>query len=112
MKIELNISNDTLLAANKILKEVYKLPISVVARENVYKSIGMDLADKFDTKCKSQIRKANLFDNKKIKITLKYHEAWALESLIKDLVDEFIVNNMYQRNLLFQLTNTLNQKLA
>ncbi|MCH4824276.1 hypothetical protein ML462_13960 [Gramella lutea] len=112
MKIELKLSTDTLMAANKILKEVYNLPVSCVSRENVYKSIGMDLADKFDSKCKAQIRKANLFENKKVKLTLKYHEAWALEALIADLTDQLIENNEYQRSLLFTLRSTIHQKLA
>lgn len=110
MKVELKLSNDTLMATNKILKEIYELPLSQVKRENVYRSIGFDLADKFDKKCKTQIKKANLFDNKKVKITLKFHEAWALESLIKSLADEIIVNNEYQRRLVFALADTLNQK--
>lgn len=110
MKIELKISINALMAANKILKEIYNLPVSMDKRENVYKSIGFDLADKFDSKCKAQIKKANLFEKKKVKVTLKYHEAWALEAIIQDLLDT--VTNDYQKSLLTSLTHSLNQKLA
>lgn len=111
MKIELNISTDALMAANKILKEIYNLPVSNDKRENVYKSIGFDLADKFDKKCKTQIKKANLFEKKKIKLSLKYHEAWALEAIIQDLIGE-VIHNEYQKALLTNLTHIINQKTA
>ena len=110
MKIVIHISLDTLMAANEILKEIYNLPVSLDKRENVYKSIGFDLADKFDGKCKTQIKKANLFENKKIKISLMYHEAWALEEIIQDLSD--IVKNDYRKALLLNLTNIINQKIV
>ena len=110
MKIEFKTSNDCLMAINKILQEIYKLPVSLDTRENVYKSIGFDLADKFDAKYKSQIKKANLFENKKIKVSLKYHEAWALEAIIRDWSDN--LNNDYQKSLLSNLTDIINQKLA
>ena len=109
MKVELKISTDTLMAANEILKKIYSLPVSNDKRENIYKSIGFDLADKFDAKCKARIKKANLFDNKKVKLTLAYHEAWALEAIIQDLLDQ-VINNEYQKALLRSLTNSINQK--
>ena len=109
MKVELKISTDTLMAANKILKEIYNLPASTDKRENIYKSIGYDLADKFDSKCKARIKKANLFEKKKVKITLAYHEAWALEAIIQDLIEQ-VIHNDYQKSLLISLTHTLNQK--
>ncbi len=108
MKIELHLSPDTLIAANELLKDIYYLPVSMDKRENVYKSIGFDLADKFDAKAKSQIKKANLFEKKKIKLTLKYHEAWALEAVIQDLLET--VTNEYRKALLLNLANSINQK--
>lgn len=111
MKVELKISTDALVAANKILKEIYNLPVSTDKRENIYKSIGFDLADKFDKKCKTRIKKADLFDNKKVKLTLAYHEAWALEAIIQDLLDQ-VIENGYQKSLLTSLTHTLNQKIV
>jgi len=110
MKIEIHITPDALMAVNKILKRVYELPVSVNKEEKVYRSIGFDLADKFEKKCKSQIKKANLFDKKKVKITLMYHEAWALEAIINSLL--WIVHNDYQDSLLQSLAHSINQKLA
>lgn len=110
MKIELHLSLDMIIAANNLLKGVYDLPLTPCKQENVYKSIGFDLADTFEKKCKTQIKKANLFEKKKIKLSLKYHEAWALEAIINDLRQH--VHNDYQKNLLIILSYTINQKLA
>jgi len=111
MKIEININTDTLIALNSVLKQVYELPVSNDKRENVYKSIGFDLADKFDKKCKTRVKKADLFDSKKkTKFTLKYHEAWALEEILREITP--FIQNPYQVILLNKVTDTLNQKLA
>ena len=112
MKVELNITSDTLFAINDLLDKIYQLPVSLDKRENVYKSIGYDVADKISTRAKTQIKKANLFQNKKIKFTIKYHEAWALEEILKDLLSFFTPDNDYHQNLIQNLINQLNQKLA
>lgn len=99
------------MAINSVLKGVYELPVSNVERENIYKSIGFDLADKFDSKCKSQVRKASLFDSKKKnKITLKFHEAWALHQILMDTLD--YVNNAYQKTLISKVIHFLNERTA
>ncbi|MEO2064468.1 MAG: hypothetical protein ABGW97_15910 [Christiangramia sp.] len=112
MKIELKLSEDTLMAANKVLRELWEMPVSTDERENVFRSIGYDLAQTFETRVKAQIRKANLFDNSKpLKMTLKFHEAWALEAILNDLTHQ-VITNPYQLSILRKLTNDLNQKLA
>lgn len=109
MKVELRLKPDTVAAVNKLLQKVYKMPVSTDKRENVYKSIGFDLADKIDKKYKNLIKKADLFNDKPIKITLKYHEAWALEQIIIELIaDE---ENEYYRTLQQGLINKVNEKL-
>lgn len=108
MNIEIKLSVDTVSAVNNLLKQIYELPVSQDKRENIYKSIGFDLADKIDKKYKNLIKKANLFDNKKKKLSLKYHEAWALEAIIQDLLET--VENDYHKSLLRNLTNIINQK--
>lgn len=86
MKIELRINNDALMAVNELLKKIYDLPISVDPIENVYRGIGFDLSDMFDKKARSKVKKANLFDQKKlIKFTLKFQEGWALHKLLINL---------------------------
>lgn len=111
MKIEIKLSNDALLAINHLLKWLYDSEPSQDKKEKVFKSIGYDVADKFDAKAKSLVKKASLFDDKnKPKLTLKFHEAWALEQILIDLKPHN--PNDYQRNLIQKTINDLNQKLA
>lgn len=111
MKIELKLSNDSLIAINHLLKWLYESENSQDKKEKVFKSIGYDLSDKFDAKAKSLVKKATLFDSKKkIKFSLKFHEAWALEQILIDLKPHN--PNDYQRNLIQKTINDLNQKLA
>jgi hypothetical protein len=112
MKIEIHLSIDTLVATDQQLQKIYELPLSLKTTENVYKSIGFDLADAFNKKAKNQIKKANLFEKKSKKMTLKYHEAWALEKILKDLQEHSPPANDYKKTLLRSLTDKLNQKLA
>jgi len=87
MKIQIKLKIDALIAVSKMLESIYNLPFSVTSvTENVYISIGYDLADLFDKKVKTKIKKADLFDVKKeTKFTLKYHEAWALKKILIEL---------------------------
>ena len=109
MKIELKFSTDAVVCLNQQLQNVYSLTVSNDKRENVYKSIGYDLADKFDKKCKTLIKKASLFDVKKRhKMSLKFHEAWALQEILSELVDD--ITNSYQKTLIEKIIHTLDQK--
>ncbi|WP_281683397.1 hypothetical protein [Zunongwangia profunda] len=110
MKIELKLSPDTIFAANKLLRNVFEISISNDLRQNVYKSIGFDLSEKFEKKTKSLIKKADLFDSELKSFTIKYHEAWALEEIIRDLI--WNEQNPYQKMLLQKLINQLNEKLV
>lgn len=112
MKIKLQLKPDTIIALDKLLEMLWDLPESLDKRENVYKSIGFDLAEKFSSKAKNLIKKADLFNDKPKSINLKYHEAWALEIIIKELLEHFPDPNPYRKALLNNLSNTLNQKLA
>ncbi|CDF80598.1 hypothetical protein BN863_28860 [Formosa agariphila KMM 3901] len=110
MKIELKLSNDTLLATHAILQYVYVVSYGNKTLENVHKSIGFELADKFDKKVKTQKKKATLFDQKKkISVTLKYYEAWALKAIATDLI--YTCSSDYSKNLVQSLINVLDQKL-
>lgn len=111
MKVEIKINNDTLIATNEILQRCYSLnkPVEVSARNTL--SIAYDLADKFDSKCRQKIKKANLFDNsKKFKMTLKYHEATALHTML--IASSFFTENEYKATLISQLISQINQKIV
>lgn len=99
------------MAINKYLQQIYKLQVSQDKTEKIYRSIGYDLADKFDSKWKATLRKHDLFDQKKLnKITLKFHEAWALQKILTDLHSS--EDSDYIANLILNVINTLDQKLA
>lgn len=112
MKIDLKINRDTIGVIAKVLYVVTESKQSINDKMvNVYRSIGFDLYDKFERKKISFVRNQTLFDTKKKhKISLKFHEAWALEMILIDfrttLLDE------YDRTLFNQFLDMLNQKLA
>ncbi len=109
MIIKIKLNNDTLIAVNSLLKKVYELPPSVDKRENIYKSIGYGLADKFEKKVKLIIRKASLFDQaKRTEMSLKFHESWALQEILTELKPT--LENDYQKTLTQKLINILDQK--
>ena len=110
MKIELKISPETIFAVNKTLRRVFEIAPSNNQRENVHKSIGFDLSEKFEKKTKSLIKKSDLFSSEVKNFTIKYHEAWALEQIIRDLIR--LEENQYHKVLLQKLINQLNEKLA
>jgi len=109
MKVELKLSHDAIILANKLLQQVYELSISVVEKENVYRSIAYDVADKFDKRVKKLVKDANLFENKPKSITLKFHEAWALQQILLDASLE--LSNPYQISLRQGIIDKLNPKL-
>lgn len=111
MKVELKINFDTLLAVSSLVNKIYELPATFDERTNVYFSIGCDVADRFDSKTKGQLKKQNLFDHKKLhKITLKFHEAWALQAILMDLIST--VTSPYQKGLIQKVINIIDQKIA
>ena len=111
MKVELKLNFDTLLAVSTTVNKVYELPATTIERECIYMSIGFDIADKFESKTKGLIKKQNLFDHKKLhKITLKFHEAWALQAILMDLINT--APNPYQKGLIQKVINIIDQKIA
>jgi hypothetical protein len=98
------------MAVNSLLQLVYDHPLGANKQENVLKSIGYDVADSFQKKVNTRIKKANLLDDrKKVKITFKYHEAWALELIIRSLVN---TSTYYHCVTATYVADMLNQKLA
>lgn len=112
MKVKLTASKDAYVLVAHLLNKVYDLPVSSIERENVYKSIAMDLSDKFEAKSRVIKKSTSLLTfKKKADITLKYHEAWALEQVLHDILRETTLDT-YQNSLLNAFLNHLNQKLA
>ena len=110
MKIELKLSTDELVCINNQLQQSYGRRYDSVEIYNVVHSIAQDLADRFDSKTKSIIKKANLFEaKKKTKISLKYYEAWALKAYLTASIVS--IENDYQRTLSQKQINNLDQQL-
>lgn len=110
MKVELKLKIDTVFAINKLLQTVYDTKQPIELNQKIYRSIGFDIADKFDKLQKSNIKKATLFDNKKLhKVTLKIHEGWALYNIIVNLLPT--VNNHQAQTALQVTADKIHQQL-
>lgn len=110
MKIDLKLNPENAIIIAATLEAVYNTR-ATTRREKSTLSIALDVAAKLDGKAVALKAKRNLFDaQKKIKISLKFHEADMLELLliqqIKTVTDTYI-NNQIQKTI-----NDLNQKLA
>lgn len=87
MKVVLKLNQDQLIAVSSLLVKLYDLNFNEVDKaQKVAVSVGLRLADAFDKKRKTNLKKSDLFDQKKqIKFTLDYYEAWALKNLCVEL---------------------------
>lgn len=111
MKVKLTLSKDTILCIAMMLGRLYYLPVSNIQRENIYKSIGFDLADMFESKARTLKKSANLLNTKqKAQVTLKFHEAWALHEIIQELL-EITPLNEYDQNLISLLLQQIHPKI-
>ncbi len=110
MKIDLKISNDAFIACNNLLKEIYNSSVPITEVGKLVKSIGFEVADKIDSKCKGLAKKVTLFDKKKPKLTLQYYQAWGLYQLLVSLNEHNA--NEYSRGLVQNVIHILNQKLT
>lgn len=110
MIIKLKFTNDMLMATHQILKNVYNPSILLSREQKLVKSISFELAELFEKKCKAQIKKASLFDvQKKISLSLKYHQLWALHMLLIDLF--FLHDNAFQKQQLQKVIDLLDKEL-
>ncbi len=110
MNIELKLAPDQVFAVAKLLEQVYETNPTDI-NQKVMRSIAMDVADKYTKKQHAIYSKQSLFDaKKKHKMSLKFHEAFALHSVIELLL--FKVTDIYINSILQSLLATLNQKLA
>lgn len=112
MKLKLKLTPDAILAIDRLLSRLYAIsPAGSTVRERMLLSIMYELADLFSKTAKKITRTTDLFSgNKKNKsITLKYYEAWALEQIIRDVIN--LEENPYKKNLLQKTADEINQKL-
>ena len=113
MTIVIHLTKDELNLFRNLLNNAYGNSFQGVALYNVIHSISLDLAETFDKKFKTIIKKSNLFDfKKKIKFSFKYHEAWALKVFLNNEYE--IINSAcqdWERNVLLKHINNLDQQL-
>ncbi|MDB0600718.1 hypothetical protein PL373_06075 [Tenacibaculum maritimum] len=110
MTLKFKFTNDMLMATHQILKNVYNPTSSLLKEQKIIRSIGFELADLFEKKCKKQIEKVSLFDQtKKTTLSLKYHQAWALQSLIIDLI--YLHDSPFQKVQLQKIINLIDKEL-
>ena len=110
MKINLSLAPENAIIIAATIEAVYNSK-AFTRREKSTLSIAYDVAAKLDGKAVHLKAKMNLFDaKKKIKISLKFHEADMLELLLiqqlRSIQDEYI------RGQIQKTINDLNQKLA
>jgi hypothetical protein len=111
MKTDLKLTADQVFALEKLLQQVYNLYPATTQEQKATRSIAFDLDEKFSSKRKQIIKNNNLFEQKKrYKISLKYHEALALQRIIFDLLDT--VNSEKPKFDLKNVHDFLHQKLA
>ena len=110
MKIDLKLTPENALIIAATIEAVYNSK-ALTRREKSTLSIALDVAAKLDGKAVHLKAKQNLFDaKKKIKISLKFHEADMLELLLIQQMK--VVSDSYIRNEIQKTINDLNQKLA
>lgn len=81
-------TSEQIFAVAKILDQVYNLYPATTSEEKSTRSIAFDLEEKFTTKRKQLMKQVDIFEpGKRHKIKLKYHEEFALQRIINDLIN-------------------------
>lgn len=110
MKIDLRLSPETAIIIAATLETVYNTK-AFTRRNKSTLSIALDVAAKLDGKAVLIKGKKNQFDaKKKIKVSLKFHEADMLELLLIQQIQG--VEDTYIRQQIQSTIDFLNQKLA
>lgn len=110
MKIDLRLTPENAILIAATIEAVYNSK-AFTRREKSTLSIALDVAAKLDGKAVHLKAKMNLFDaKKKIKVSLKFHEADMLELLLIQQIKD--VQEPYIRMEIQKTINDLNQKLA
>lgn len=110
MKIDLKISPDQLIATASVLEDI-DTARAMSSNEKLLLSIAYDLKDKICQKSSKTKRKSDLFTTgKKVTVSLKFHEAWALEKIL--IERKSILQNDFTKSMVQTMINLLNQKMA
>lgn len=110
MKIDLKISPDQLIATASVLEDI-DTARAISSNEKLLLSIAYDLKDKICQKSSKTKRKTDLFTTgKKVTVSLKFHEAWALEKIL--IERKSILQNDFTKSMVQTMINLLNQKMA
>lgn len=110
MVIELKITNDMLIQLAELLRLINDV-VPLNKESKLLKSIGIEIADKIEVKAVKTIKSATLFNSKKRhKISLRYHQAWALEYILQSSIPS--LENPHSRTVMTALLGIINQKIA
>lgn len=110
MKIEIALTPETAIIIAATIQSVYNTKAHTRRHKSTL-SIALDVAAKLDGKAVNLKAKTNLFNiKKKIKVSLKFHEADMLELLLLDQIKS--VSDVYIRGQIQKTIDVLNQKLA
>jgi hypothetical protein len=110
MKIQIKINADGIAAVSKLLEQVCYLQ-SPNKDIRMLQSICFEVSHKFNKAYRTALENNNIFNaQKKQSIGLKYHEAFALETMIVSFIEA--VNDDLAKTKLNQIKDFLNQKLA
>ncbi|WP_264548000.1 hypothetical protein [Flavobacterium sp. N2820] len=110
MKVELSLLAETYIIIAGALQPVYNSK-SHTRREKSTLSIALDVVAKVDSKVCSLKGKTSLFSQKKkVKLSLKHHEADMLELLLIDQIQ--YATEPYIKGQIQKTIDQLNQKLA
>lgn len=109
MKITLKLSADAIFAIDTAVSNFAAVKNSPTKDILVAVSVATDIKCKFSRKVNLILPTVRL-QKKRFKITLKYHEAYALEHILRIYAD--LVENDYDRHLLIDVAGQLNQKMA
>lgn len=105
MKVKVKFSIDQIGAISTLLNKCYDLNFYVLTpEEKIEISIGAELSDSFDKRRRKIQKELNLLNsNKKVDVTLKFYEAWALKKIFINQIH--LLENDYQK---FQIQNAIN----
>lgn len=110
MEVKLKISTDTLFALGKWFTQINHIRDSK-GLGKVWVSIGLELSDRFEKKCKTLERQTAMFDKKKHSIKLKYYEGWAFFELLSIIIPHIKEHNPLHYSLLSKLRDEIHQKI-
>ena len=107
MKVKLKFTVDQIISMSVLLYKICKINFNSLShQEKIGISICLVLSDTFECKRRELQKKNDLFNcRKKVAVTLKYHEAWALKEMFIDKIS--LLENDYQKTTIQSTINLL-----